>query len=339
MILETKEEQLGICYRGFIRRIIVLKILNHMVIQGFSLFRVFYYFFISCGVARFLSSPVLKMVVPPIVGIYYGALDIWGEDWEVINNYRDVHEIVFGILATSTIVVVIFNGISEKIKSMIDEKFVSLQKSMVEYCNGLVKLKSRTVRKRAKHLKPKGDPFKLVVLPEEQLERSIEDIQRLLVNGFSVDARNIGITVIAYNNDTRKWKYKFKNSQTRQHTSAEKIMNSKSTAQYCYNKGESLFVPDIRKGAKEEVFRESDRSAETRVGSIFCKPVNIVVNNVKFVYIFTVAVYGEFLCTPYSAEECHACTDVLDEIADRIEMELHLLSVKSYRENGGFFNE
>lgn len=63
--------------------------------------------------------------------------------------------------------------------------------------------------------------------------------------------------------------------------------------------------------------------------------MRINVNSIEFVYIFTVVVYGEFLCTPYDEEECKACERLLDEVGDRVELELYLHSIKKYKENGG----
>lgn len=296
-----------------------------------------YYIFASCAFAKVLNSGFLRIIIPPVVALYYGILDIWGEDWKVIKNNIDLHETIFCFLAISTIFIVVFNAVSEKIKATIEDKVLKLQKSMSAYCNDLVKAKSKMVKNKAKHLKPKGDPFKLLINPNDQLERSIDEMQRLLENGFEVSRHKIGITIISFNKEEGKWKYLFKNNQTRQHTAAQVIMERNSTANYCHKKGESLFVSDIRKGLKEQVFYASDRSKEAVIGSLYCRPVNILVNNISFDYIFTVAVYGEFLCTPYDANQCEACNYILDDIANRIEMELYLLSVQEYRAKGGVF--
>ncbi len=72
----------------------------------------------------------------------------------------------------------------------------------------------------------------------------------------------------------------------------------------------------------------SNRSKQADYGSIYCKPVRINVNSIEFVYIFTIVVYGEFLCTPYDEDECKACEQLLDEVGDRVELELYLHSIK-----------
>lgn len=86
--------------------------------------------------------------------------------------------------------------------------------------------------------------------------------------------------------------------------------------------------------ALKREFFASDRSSKAGIGSIFCKPVRINVGNLEYVYIFTIAVFGQNLCSPYDEEECRALEKILDEIADRGELELYLHSIKQYREKG-----
>ena len=109
-------------------------------------------------------------------------------------------------------------------------------------------------------------------------------------------------------------------------------MNQASTAKHCFTTGESIFISDIRKGVKENIFFESVRSKKNKIGSIYCKPIRIEVNNKTYVYIFTIAIYGEFFCTPYDEDECKICEEILDEISDRVELELYLFSMKKFRD-------
>ena len=112
-------------------------------------------------------------------------------------------------------------------------------------------------------------------------------------------------------------------------------MMGSSTAKYAFESGDSIFIPDIRKGIKEEVFYSSDRSNKSDIGSIFCKPVRISVGKREYIYIFTIAVFGQYLCSPYDEEECRACEKILDEVADRVELELYLNSMKDFQIGGG----
>src|SRR5690625_663249 len=94
-------------------------------------------------------------------------------------------------------------------------------------------------------------------------------------------------------------------------------------------------VTGVQTCALPILFLESSRSKVSEIGSIFCKPVRIQVGTIEYVYIFTIAVFGQHICTPYDEDECIACEKILDEVADRVELELYLFSIKQYRDDGG----
>lgn len=294
-----------------------------------------YIIFVNNLIINFLSHPALSMVVPSIVGLYYGTLDIWGDEWSWIKNNKGLHETVFTFLSSLTILILFIKGISESAKGAVAQRYNELMESMMLFFNTLVKKKRDRFYNKAKHLKPSGDFFKIITQPMDQLEYVLDGTKTFLINGFGVDSKNIGITIIQGSSDGEKWWYALKCDTQKQHTKAKDLMGGNSTASYCLDNGDSVFIPDIRKGIKEGVFYESERSSKTSIGSIFCKPVRINVNNIEYIYIFTIAVFGQYLCSPYDEEECRACEKILDEVGDRVELELYLHSMKQYRVNGG----
>ncbi|WP_373950679.1 MULTISPECIES: hypothetical protein [Vibrio] len=294
-----------------------------------------YVLFVNNKVVDFISSTFLSVVVPPIVALYYGTLDIWGDDWNWVKDYKSLHEFLFSILAAFTFIVLFLKGISETFKGRVAKRYELLLESLIVLFNGLVKKKRDRFYQQAKTLKPKEDVFKRITQPRDQLEHVLDGTKRFLTEGLGLDQKNIGITIIQGAPAEKRWWYDFKCDAQKQHTKAKDLMEGKSTAQYCFEHGDSLFIPDLRKGIKEGVFFESSRSKKTGIGSIFCKPVRVTINHVDYVYIFTIAVYGQHLCTPYDENECRACEKILDEVADRVELELYLHSMKQYRESGG----
>lgn len=297
--------------------------------------RFFYAIFVNNRVIEFIGSPFLSIVVPPIIALYYGTLDIWGDDWNIVKNYKPIHEAIFTILAGITVLVLFLKGIAEQFRGSITKKYHNILQAMVAYFNELVKKKKDRFFQKAQSLKPNADVFKIITQPKDQLEYALDGTKRLLNNAFNIDPRNIAITIIQGVVAENKWWYEFKCDTQKQHTKARDIMSGDSTAKYCYETGESIFIPDIRKGIKEGAFLSSERSNKSKIGSIYCKPVRVNVSNIDFTYIFTVVVYGQFMCTPYDVEECRASERLLDEVSDRVELELYLHSMKSFKENGG----
>lgn len=297
--------------------------------------RLFYIVFVNSGFLKFLGHPALGIFVPPLVGLYYGALDIWGEDWSWIKDQKGTHELIFTCLASFTIFILFCKAIAEAAKGKVDKRYSKLMESMLIFFNTLVKKKRDRFFNKAKRLKLTSDIFKLITHPKAQLEHVLDGTKSFLIDGLGIDGKNIGITIIQGSSHSNKWWYELQCDTQRQHTKAKVLMAKKSTAAYCIESGDSIFIPDIRKGIKEGVFSPSERSERSSVGSIFCKPVRITVGDLEYVYVFTIAVFGQNLCSPYDEDECRACEKILDEIADRVELELYLHSMRQYRGNGG----
>lgn len=300
-----------------------------------SLKKILYVLFVNNAIIKFLNAPALSMIISPIVGLYYGALGIWGNDWAWISNNRPLHQLLFSLLASTTILILFIKGLAEAGKGIAAKKYQTLLDSMITFFNELVKKKKDRFNNKSRGLKPTADIFKIITHPKDQLEYALDGTKRFLIDGFGIDQKNIGITIIQGNPGDNRWWYALQCDSQRQHYKAKDIMNSPSTAKHCFDSGDSLFIPDIRKGLKDRVFYESDRSKKTGIGSIFCKPVRAIVGGVEYVYIFTIAVFGEYLCTPYDESECRACEKILDEVADRVELELYLHSIKQFKESGG----
>jgi len=277
----------------------------------------------------------MSIVVPPVVALYYGTLDIWGDEWDIVKNYQSIHEVVFSVLAGLTIIILFLKGIAEQFRGSITARYHNILQAMVAYFNELVKKKRDRFFQKAQSLKPKADIFKRISEPKDQLDFSLDGTKRLLYNAFNIDQKNIAITIIQGVVANNKWWYEFKCDAQKQHTKARDIMTGNSTAKYCYETGESIFIPDIRKGIKEDAFLSSERSIKSEIGSIYCKPVRVKVDNIDYTYIFTVVVYTQFMCTPYDEDECRACEKLLDEVSDRVELELYLHSMKVFKESGG----
>lgn len=297
--------------------------------------RVLYFIFVNNRVIKFFDSPALSMVVPPIVGLYYGTLDIWGKEWSWIANNIAMHEFIFTLLACFTVLVLFMKGIAEAWKSIAARRYQLMLESMITLFNDLVKKKKDRFNDRARGLDIKQDFFAMVAHPKDQLEHALSGTKRFLIFAFGIVDQHIGITIIQGNPTQNRWWYAFQCDPQRRHHKASDLMNNASTAKYCYDSGDSLFIPDIRKGAKDGVFRHSKRSTRNGIGSIFCKPVRTTVGKVDYCYVFTIAVFGEYLCTPYDEGECRACEKILNEVADRVELELYLHSMKQFQESGG----
>jgi len=290
-----------------------------------------YLFFTKSWFAKQLRNPVLTLVLPALISFYYLALDVWGEDWSWISKYRPIHEYIFSFLFIITMLVVFFKALYELFSKEIDRKREEVLRSLIKIFNSLVASKKRRFYEEAANILPKADCFKRITKPDEQLKSIFDATIEAVVTIFDVNRLNLTLTIIEGDESGKWWYFLRSNNQTNL-TPARKLMDNNSTARYCSESGESLFIADMRKGIKNEVFFSSDRSkSQNDYGSIFCKPVTVLVGNKRYKYIFTICLYGELICAPHIEEECRVCEEFFVEISDRVELELHLKSIKDFR--------
>ena len=79
--------------------------------------RALYKIFVNNIVINTLNLPVVGIIIPPMVGLYYGTLDIWGDDWKIISEHKEVHEFIFTVLSVITIFILFVRGVSSKLKA------------------------------------------------------------------------------------------------------------------------------------------------------------------------------------------------------------------------------
>lgn len=214
----------------------------------------FYIIFVNNRIIDFIGNPFVGIVVPPLVALYYGTLDIWGDDWYFIKNYKSTHELVFSTLSGFTIIILFIRGLSEQLRGKVTKKHNRILQSTVLFFNELVKKKRDRFFQKAKTLNVKADIFKDITQPKDQIEYALDGTKRLLYNAFGIDQKNVSITIIQGVISEDRWWYAFKCDTQKQHTKARDVMMSESTARHCYETGEGIFIPDIRKGVKEGVF-------------------------------------------------------------------------------------
>ena len=227
--------------------------------------------------------------------------------------------------------VVAFKALYEIFSRNIDRKKEEALKNLIKIFNNLVASKKRRFYEEAAGILPNADCFKRITKPDEQLKSIFDATIEAVATIFDVNRLNLTITIIE-GDEHGKWWYALRSNNQTRLTPAKKLMENNSTARYCLDNGQSLFIADMRKGIKNEVFFSSDRSRSQKdYGSIFCKPVVVKVGNREFKYVFTICLYGELICAPHSEEETRVCEEFFVEISDRVELELHLKSIKKFR--------
>ena len=178
--------------------------------------------------------------------------------------------------------------------------------------------------------------FQEITHPKDQIQYIMNQLSEFF-DFWGVKRNQLAVTVLSSivkdESDNENWKFLIKLDPQRRHTDPNTLMKGKSLAKKAIDSGEPMFLSDLNEGVTQDLFLQSERSQEANnVGSIYCKPVTIKIQNITYRYVFSVVSYGTYLCQPNDENEAEQMSMILDEIGDRIELELYLSAMKQHRE-------
>ena len=172
--------------------------------------------------------------------------------------------------------------------------------------------------------------FDEITHPKDQLRYIMDQVVHFM-KFYGVPRSNIEMTILGAN-DNNIWKYEVELDRQKNYTDANVIMNTASLAKIALDKGESIFLSDLAEGVRQNIFAKSVRSdSVNNIGSIYCKPVTIKIQEKTYKYVFTLVSYGTYFCSPNDQNEANEFATLLDEIGDRVELELYLLAMKQHK--------
>lgn len=289
--------------------------------------------FINGFAARAVNHRFSQFLLPTAAGAYFLILDVWGTEWQFIANNIAAHEIVFTVLLLATLFSQVFKEIGASFSRMVDESYLRFLEEFMILTASVVDFKLKRFRNCAKNLKPSSNTFKAITKPKDQIEYIIDQSVKWLRNSFSLAENEISMTVICISNKTDSPYYLFDSQKSWARTKAKTIINEKSSAAYCLEKGEPVFIADKLFASKVGQYYLSDRDDRMKTGSVYCFPVFVNLPSHKDEYIITIVTYNKRLCTPNDEDASRIAASILREICRRIELELTLLSMRSWQFN------
>ena len=288
---------------------------------------------------KILKTPWLSSTAVILTGLYYGTLDVWGDDWKWISEHSNIHACIYSILMFLTIVCVIAKCCLEYIDDKEEARLEAIKqdremllKEFLSFIKNVVHAKRTRFYDRVTRLQlnKKINFFDEITHPKDQLRYIMDQVVHFM-KFYGVPRSNIEMTIIGAN-DCNNWKYEVELDRQKNYTDANIIMSSTSLARVALDKGESIFLSDLNEGIRQNIFSTSVRSdSVNNVGSIYCKPVTIKIQGKTYKYVFTLVSYGTYFCSPNDQNEANEFATLLDEIGDRVELELYLLAMKQHK--------
>lgn len=291
---------------------------------------------------RIVKTPWLNSALAILLGLYYGTLDIWGDEWSIIKDYLPLHSAFYIILMLLTLISIVVKCFIEVRDEKEKEKLENIKLAREELLKDFLYLIKNIVSQKKNRfydrvIKISNDRqrinfFDEITHPKDQIRQIMTQVE-IFLKKYGVPANHIEMTVIGSNTKDPNWEYLVKSDRQRKYTNANIIMNGNSLARKVMEGGQSLFVSDLKAGIGQNAFLKSERSDNVdNTGSIYCKPVTLKIQQNTYKYVFTLVSYGTYLCSPSDQQEANEFLTLLDEIGDRVELELYLLAMKQHKE-------
>ncbi|MEQ2355753.1 hypothetical protein [Pseudoalteromonas piscicida] len=282
-------------------------------------------------IVRTIRNRFLQVFLPGLTGAYFITLDVWGEQWGIIKDHIEKHEIAFSILIFVSLTALLIRGIADWYEEQSGDAYKKFLEGFALLTTRVVQKKLNRFKDESGKLKPNGNTFKQITQPKEQINLILGEIEALLLNNFSLKRSQVCITIMHNDPKNNNWYYEYETNPSWKHTKATKLIQGKSTAAECLKIGGPIFHACKRQAHKKGNYFLSERDDRTGDGSVFCYPAFTVNNDYRDNYIISIVTYGRRLCDPLDDQQADAISEIFSDICRRIDLELTLNSIKRWQ--------
>lgn len=280
----------------------------------------------------------LSSVLSIFLFLYYTTLDIWGDKWDWIALNEEAHGNFYKFLIVATVISVLFKAYydytsdkNKKENELVLQRFIGLIRSIVTTKKNRFYEKATKLKIESRRV----NFFQEITHPQDQIKFIMNQLSGFF-EFWGVNRNQLAVTILSSvakdESDNENWRFILKLDHQRSHTSANTLMKGDSLARKAIDSGVPIFLADLNEGIFQQVFLQSERSQESNnIGSIYCKPVTIKIQDVTYRYVFSVVSYGTYLCQPTDTTEAEQMSMILNEIGDRVELELYLSAMKQHK--------
>lgn len=256
-----------------------------------------------------------------------------GDDWKWISEHKDLHGYIYSFLMLVTIIFVLCKCFIDIKEEKIKKDKEELLKKFLIFIKNVVQAKRTRFFDRVSRIEQSKriNFFDEITHPKDQIRFIMTQAVEFL-EFYGVNRTHIEMTVLGTNSELGTWEYALVLDRQKQYTDPNIIMANTSLAKRVIDSGESTFISDLNEGVQQNLFYKSNRSdSVSSIGSIYCKPVTLKIQDKTYKYVFTLVSYGTYLCSPNDQQEANEFATLLDEIGDRVELELYLLAMKQHK--------
>lgn len=259
-----------------------------------------------------------------LTGLYYTVIDLFGDDLPFISNYKYLHQGVVLTLVATTMIFTFIHWLVGKNKKKELEEAIEVTNNFITTLANIVACKVKRFEEKAKTLKK--NKFNYITLPGEQIKFIYAQAIDFLRKQFRLAEDEIDITILEKLDD-KDWKY-WESHQSWKRTEPNMLFKHNSAASVALQSGEYRFIASKEDASSKKEYFLSKRDLEKGDGSIFIAPITVFCKNIKYEYIISISSYGKRFANPWDEIAYKSAYTFLREISRRIELELHLKTIK-----------
>ena len=282
-------------------------------------------------VVRLLRNKFLQIVLPAVTGSYFLVLDIWGDKWPIVTEYQDEHALAFSVAVASSLLVLTIRGAADFFEESNKNKYADFLERFSTLTSRIVQAKLRRFKEKAERLNDGVDIFKTITQPKDQINLILGEILNFISYNFGLKEDDICITIMHQDPASQKWYFRYETNKSLNHTKPERLLAQKSAAKKCLDVGEPIFLPDKQRASKRGEYFLSERDRRKPRGSAFCYPAVTNHKTHNDTYVISLITYGKCLCSEMDSEQADAIKEILSNMCKRIDLELTLDSIRSWK--------
>lgn len=277
------------------------------------------------GIKAIAKNNLIAQIASGILGVYYLILDVWGDKIDFIKSNEDAFKAIFFWSLFPTLILLFARTLIENKEDDFDDDARSILAEFIQTLGLIVDGKTlRFIGKMSLVSSAScSSVFDLITQPKDQLRIIFTHSAEFIRNSFGLKADQINMAVI----DWDKSKFEI-NHQKWQHKNIGEITTEDSAAKHCIETGEYAFFPDKIKAAKEGKYLLRKRDIDRKDGSVFVYPVVIPIAEKHRIFVVSIVTYERKLCEEWDSNSSETVKCFLIEICRRIELELHLSTLK-----------
>lgn len=190
---------------------------------------------------RIIRNRFIQVFLPGVTAAYFITLDVWGDQWRIINDHTEKHEIIFIVLMFFSLTSLLIRGIADWYEGQSGDAYKKFLEDYALLTTRVVQKKLERFKDESGRLKPNGNTFKQITQPKDQINLILGEIEALLLNNFYLKRNQICITIMYNDPQSNNWYYEYETNKNWKHTKAIQLIQGKSTAAECLLIGEPIF--------------------------------------------------------------------------------------------------